>query len=120
MHCDHDIYVKAIRDRKKVKLTFFHNEHGDIRDGLFGPIFYSATIAGEDSDCYYLWDFESGIGDNFLGLPPSQIVRMELTEDPFDLVEFFTTSEREISDSRRGSGANLPKTKKEGSDGKSL
>ena len=119
MHRDHDIFVKAIRGKKKVKLTFFHNEHGDIRDGLFGPIFYSTTIAGEDSDCYYLWDFENGIGNNFLGLSPSQIVRMELTKKPFDYVEFFT-SRGAIIDSERGIGANLPKTKMEESDGTSL
>ena len=119
MHRDHDIYVKAIRDKKKVKLTFFGNDPGDIGDGLFGPIFYSPSAMGEDSDCYYLWDFERGASDNFLGLPPSQIVSMELTEESFDLVEFFTSG-REISDSKCGSGANLPKTKKEGSDGKGL
>ncbi len=115
MHRDHDIYVKAIRDRKKVKLTFFSNEHGDIGDGLFGPIFYSPSAAGDDSDCYYLWDFESGIGDNFLGLPPSQIARMELTKESFDFVEFFT-SRGAISGSESGSGEDLPKTKKEESD----
>ncbi|MHC4110653.1 MAG: hypothetical protein ACYSUY_06230 [Planctomycetota bacterium] len=119
MHSDHDIYVKAIRDKKKVKLTFSSNEHSDIGDGLFGPIFYSPTVAGDDSDCYYLWDFESGTGNNFLGLPPSQIVRMELTKEPFDLVEFFT-SRRAISDSKYGCGENLPKAKRKGTDGKGL
>jgi hypothetical protein len=119
MHSDHNIYAKAIRDKKKVKLTFFGNEHGDIGDGLFGPIFYSSSAAGNDSDCYYFWDFGSVTNNNFLGLPPSQIVRMELTKEPFDLVEFFT-SRRETSDSQCGSGVNLPKTKRKESDGKSL
>lgn len=119
MHRDHDIFVKAIRVKKKVKLTFFHNDHGDIRNGLFGPVIYSATIAGEDSDCYYLWDFEKGIGNNFLGLPPSQIVKMELTKEPFDFVEFFT-SRGASSDSEREIGGNLHKTKMEESGGTSL
>ena len=119
MHRDHNIFVNAIQGKKKVKLTFLHNEHGDIGDGLFGPIFYSPSAAGDDSDCYYLWDFESGIGNNFLGLPPSQIVRMELTKEPFDFVEYFT-SRGAISDSECESRVNLPKTKTEESDGKSL
>jgi hypothetical protein len=97
MHREHEIFVKAIRDRKRVKLTFFSNEHGDIVDGLFGPIFYRTSRGEEDSGCYYLWNFESLTGKNFLSLPPSQILSMELTEEPFDLVEFFT-SNREISD----------------------
>ncbi len=119
MHRDHNIFVKAIQSKKKVKLTFFHNERGDIKNGLFGPIFYSPSAAGDDSDCYYLWDFESGIGDNFLGLPPPQIVRMELTKESFDLVEFFT-SRGAISGSECGSGANLPESNRKESSGKNL
>lgn len=117
MHRDHDIFVKSIRDKKKIKLTFVSNEHGDTRDGLFGPIFYSTSVAGDDSDCYYLWDFESSTGNHFLGLPPSQITRMELTKEPFDLVEFFT-SKREPGDSQFASEVDLPNRKE--TDGKSL
>lgn len=91
MHREHDIFVKAIRDRKRVKLTFFGNEQGDIVDGLFGPIFYSTSSGKEDSSCYYLWNFEGLTGKNLLGLPQSQIISMELTEEPFDFVEFFTS-----------------------------
>lgn len=119
MHRNHDIFVKAIRGKNKVKLTFFSNENGDIRDGLFGPIFYSPSVAGNDSDCYYLWDLESGNNNNFLGLPPSQVVRMELTNESFDFVEFFT-SRRAISDSKWGCGEDLTETTRKGSDGKSL
>jgi len=119
MHRDHDIFAKSIQDKKKIKLTFIINERGDIRDGLFGPIFYSTSVAGKDSDCYYLWDFESDTGNYFLGLPPSQIVSMEVTKEHFDLVEFFTSG-RETSDSQCGSRVNLPKIKRKESDGKSL
>ena len=109
MHHEHDIFVKAIRDKKRLELTFFSNENDEIRDGLFGPIFYSPSTAGDDSDCYYLWDFEGDNSNNFLGLPPSQIMRMELTKEPFDLVEFFT-SRRAISDSKWECGEDLPET----------
>lgn len=119
MHHDHDIFVKSIQDKKKVKLSFVINERGDIRDGLFGPILYSASVAGDDSDCYYLWDFESNTDNHFLGLPPSQIVNMELTKETFDLVEFFT-SRRETTDFQCDSGVNLLKTKRKESDGKNL
>lgn len=115
MHRDHDIFVEAVRDKKKVILTFVSNEHSDTEDGLCGPILYSPSCVGDDSDYYYLWNFESVTGKNFLGLPPSQIVRMELTKESFDFVEFFT-SRGAISGSECGSGADLPKTKKEESD----
>jgi len=117
MHRDHDIFVKSIRDKKKVILTFVTNERGEIRDGLFGPIFYSTSVAGDDSDCYYLWDFESSTGNHFLGLPPSQIMRIKLAREPFDLVEFFT-SRRETSDSQCASGVDIPNRKE--TNGKSL
>lgn len=119
MHRNHDIFVKAIRDKNKVKLTFFSEENGDIRDGVFGPIFYSPSVTGDDSDCYYLWDFEGGNSSNFLGLPPSQIVGIELTEEPFDLVEFFT-SKGAISDSKCGFAEDLSETSRKESDGRSL
>jgi len=119
MHCHHNIFVEAIRDKRKVKLTFLSKERGNKTDKLCGPVFYSASVAEKDSGCYYLWNFESNTGNNFLALSPSQIVSIELTKEHFDLVEFFTSS-REISDSQRESGGNLPKTKRKELDGKSL
>jgi hypothetical protein len=119
MHRDHEIFVESTQDKKKVKLTFVTNERGDIKDGVFGPIFYSASITGDDSDCYYLWDFKSNTGNHFLGLPSSQIMSIELTKETFDLVEFFT-SRRETSDSQCDSEANLLETKRKESDGKNL
>jgi hypothetical protein len=119
MHRNHDVFVEAIRGKNKIKLTFFRNENSDIRDGLFGPIFYSPSTAGDDSDCYYLWDFEGGNNNNFLGLPPSQIVRMEFANESFDFVKFFT-SRGAISDSKCGCGEDLPETNRKGSDGKDL
>jgi hypothetical protein len=119
MHRDHEIFVKSIQDKKKVKLTFIINERGDIKDRLFGPIFYSAHIAGDDSDCYYLWDFESSTNNHFLGIPSPQIMSMELSKETFDLVEFFT-SKRENNDPQCGSEVNLLETKRKESDEKNL
>jgi hypothetical protein len=98
MHNDHDNFVRAIQEKRKVKLTFPSKEQGCSAEKLCGPIFYSASAEEDGLGCYYLWDFEAGTGNQFLGLLPSQIVSMELTEDPFDLVEFFTSG-REISNS---------------------
>ena len=64
-----------------------------------------------------LWDFKSETTNHFLGLPPSQIVSMELTKEPFDLVEFFT-SRKKPSDSQCTSVIDLPNRKE--TDGKSL
>ncbi len=91
MHRDHNIFAKAIQEKKKVKLTFDSNEHNDTKEGLFGPIFFSKSRAGGDPDRYYLWDFDSEADNHFLGLVPSRIASMNLSEEPFDCVEFFTS-----------------------------
>jgi hypothetical protein len=91
MHSDHNIFAKAIQKKKKVKLTFYVSESNDTKEGLFGPILYSKSRAGDDSDCYYLCDYGSEADKNFIGLPPSRIASMKLGEEPFDCVEFFTS-----------------------------
>ncbi len=91
MHRDHNIFDRAIQEKKKVKLTFNSNERNETKEGLFGPILYSKSCAGGDSDCYYLWDFDREADNNFIGLPPSLIASMKLSEEPFDSVEFFTS-----------------------------
>ena len=96
MHSDHDVFTNAIKSKKKIKLTFSSNRHGDIEDGLFGPVFYSNSGREGDSGHYYLWDFESITGNHFFGFPAFQILRMEVAEEPFDIVEFFS-SRKEIS-----------------------
>ena len=98
MHNDHDTFVRAIQEKRKVKLTLPSKEQGCNAEKLCGPIFYSASAEAGGSGCYYLWDFEAVAGNQFLGLLPSQIVGIELAEEPFDLVGFFTAG-REISNS---------------------
>ena len=90
MHCDHDVFLRAIRDKKKIELTFVDDERDQNKTKLFGPIKYGTHAAGIDPDCYYVWDFE-GKGDNdFLVLAPSEIESIELAEEPFDLLRFFS------------------------------
>ena len=92
LHPDHDIFVRAIQDKRKVKLTFFSKEQALNVVRLCAAMYYSrGQTEGDDLDCYYFWDFESAKGKRFLSFPPSQIANMELTEEPFDLVEFFTS-----------------------------
>jgi hypothetical protein len=59
MHRDHNIFEMAIQEKKKVELTFCGSESSDTKEGLFGPIFYSDSRVGSNSDRYYLWDFDS-------------------------------------------------------------
>ena len=89
MHSDHDIFIQGIEQEKRLELTFFSRKHRRQAVSLCAPLHYSKGIAaGDEMDCYYLWDFEAEKGSNFLALSPSQIVSMELTEDAFRVQDF--------------------------------
>jgi hypothetical protein len=107
MGCQHEVFVRALREKKKVKLTFFSREQGCNAEKVCGPIVYSRPLARDDSDSYYFWDFDSGESEHLLCLSAPQIVSMELAEEPFDVLEFFT-SEGEIDDSRCESDWEIP------------
>ncbi|MHC4460828.1 MAG: hypothetical protein ACYS6W_04065 [Planctomycetota bacterium] len=98
MHGDHSIFIRAITDKRKVKLVFLSDAGGNKAEKLCGPLLYSPSIpgdeTGEESDCYYFWDLESSAGKHVLGFPSNNIVSMELNEEAFNPKDF-TTSERD-------------------------
>ncbi len=95
MHHDHAVFVRAIKDKRKVKLVFLTDAAGTKAEKLCGPMLYSPSFArdetGDELDCYYFWDFESDSGKHVLGFPSNKIVSMELTEQAFDPAEFITS-----------------------------
>jgi hypothetical protein len=89
MHRDHDVFIQGIEQEKRLKLTFFSRKHRRDVVSLCAPLHYSKGLAaGDEMDCYYLWDLEAAKGSNFLALSPSQIVSMELTEEAFHVQDF--------------------------------
>ena len=85
MYLDHDIFIQAIKKRRKVVLNYFDDEHRLNSDRVCIPLNYSPSRPEEgDFDCYYIWDLKNDIGKRFLGLPPSQIVSIKLTELVFE------------------------------------
>jgi hypothetical protein len=119
MHRDHEVFLQAIRRRKKVKVTFFSEEPQGTSIRVCGPIFYSPSAGGIDSGCYYFWDFGTDMDNHFLTFAPSRIVSMELVEEPFELVEFFTSKER-VDGSHCDNERNSNRTRKEILDGKNM
>lgn len=119
MHRDHEIFLRAIRRGKKVKVTFFSKEPQGTSVRLCGPIFYSPSVGGIESGCYYLWDFDTDVDNHFLSFAPSRIVSMELAEESFELVEFFTSKEQ-VDGSHCDNGRNSSRTKKEILDGENM
>ena len=88
MHSDHEMFIRGIERKAKVKVTFLNDERGSELVRQCGPLYYSRGRAEADGlDCYYLWDFEADEGYNFVALSPERIVSMELTEDTFSFEE---------------------------------
>ena len=90
MHRDHDIFVRAIKDKRKVKLVFLSDAGGNNAEKLCGPILYSPPAPAGESDWYYLWDFEGSSDKRVLGLPSNKIVSMEPTEETFNSGNFIS------------------------------
>ncbi len=89
MHRDHDVFIEGIEQEKRLELTFFSRKRRRDVVSLCAPLHYSKGLAaGDEMDCYYLWDLEAEKGSNFLALSPSQIVSMELTEETFRVQDF--------------------------------
>jgi hypothetical protein len=84
MHADHDIFMQAVKDRRKVIVTYFSGEYKLNLTKICVPVRYDPTDAGEESDCYYFWDSEGEVGERVLGLRPSKIIYMEFGDETFD------------------------------------
>lgn len=88
MHNDHEKFMQAVKERKKVILTYFSGEYNLNLTKLCVPLQYSPSGRGQDSNYYYLWDSEADVGERILGLPVSQIMYMELSNDTFEPDEY--------------------------------
>jgi hypothetical protein len=89
MHCDHDVFVQGMEQKRRLKLTFYEgiNLQHIVRE--CAPLHYSkGQVEGDDLDSYYIWDFENTKDNHFLALPPSQIITMELAEETFNIEDF--------------------------------
>jgi hypothetical protein len=49
---------------------------------------YGKPDSKNDSDCYYFWVEYAQVGERMLGLHPSQIKYMELSDDVFDPADY--------------------------------
>jgi len=100
MHNDHNIFVLGIQKSRKIRLTYFNAERKLKFTKLSIPLHYrSSRREGTESDFYYFWFSEAAGVKHFLGLPPSRIVSMDLTDEAFD-PERLTISDEAMSDSK--------------------
>ena len=111
MHRDHNIFLRAIKERRKIRLVYFREEdNSSPQDKLIAPMDYHLGHRATDkSDYYYfwcsyneLWCFEMDKRNQALKLPSHQIVSIEPTEDSFNPTEFSTADVRWFLSPKRG------------------
>ena len=84
MHDNHDLFEEALRDRRKIELTYFCPERGFGLTGLCIPVDYKPAGDEEESGHYYFWHSGRAVGERLVCLSPSHIGKMRLSEETFD------------------------------------
>ena len=84
MHRDHNIFIQAIKGRKKILIKHNSENGGDASTKVYCPIFY--VPSGDKSRCgnYYVWEDEKGSKGNVVSVKADNIVHIGQTNEPFD------------------------------------
>jgi hypothetical protein len=84
MHDDHNVFVRAIKERRKVRLTYLRGGQKQTETKLLVPVYYGPETLESISDSYHFWDASADAGECIASLPQSKIARMEISEENFD------------------------------------
>ena len=86
-----DEFIRAIRSRLKVQVTFFSRDDQSLVTRKCAPMDYgpSRRTRAQD-DRYHLWDYESDTGQHTLSLNPEQIKQIVVLDEWFEPAEFIT------------------------------
>ena len=88
-----DVFIQAIQEKRKVRLTFFSKEDRASLSRICAPMdFGPSRIARVKNDRYHLWDYESDTEEHTLSLSPDQVEGMVILDEYFDPAEFITWS----------------------------
>jgi hypothetical protein len=97
MHCDHKIFIQAIKNKKKVLVQHRDDTGRDTCTKVCRPLFY--IPANDQTGCahYYFWDGEKNERGNIIRIATEQIVHIGLTQEPFESAGFTLVNDEEIS-----------------------
>lgn len=84
-----DIFIQAIRDKKKVKIRFQSKQDSVEKERICAPMDYGPSRRTHDrSNRYHLWDYDSASGPHTLLLLPEQLISVKTLDEYFDPKEF--------------------------------
>lgn len=82
---NHDQFLQAVQDLKKVWIKFYSEPDSGVVERVCAPLAYGpGGGSGDGPSLYWLWDFQSPGPLHTLGLRPKQIVELSLLGESFD------------------------------------
>jgi hypothetical protein len=82
---NHEQFIEAIQQKKKVALRFYSKADNQVIDLVCAPMDYGAAAEAPDGvNRYLLWDYTSNNGSHTLSLVPEQVLDMRLLGELFD------------------------------------
>lgn len=97
MHTHHDIFMQAVKDRRKVIVTYVSGEYSLNLTKLCVPLRYDPPNGGEESAFYYFWDSEGDTGERAFALRLSQMIYLQLSDETFDPNDYIVPHGREMA-----------------------
>lgn len=89
----HEIFLKAIHEKKKIEVAFFSKEDGRILERLCAPFDFGPSNKYKDkSSRYHMFDYTSDKGSHVLSILPNQLKEITITNESFDPLVLVTWS----------------------------
>ena len=97
MHRDHDIFIQAIKGRKKILIKHRCENSSDASTKVYCPLFYVPSSDKNGCGHYYVWEDEKGLKGNVMSVKADNIVHIGQTHEPFDPVDLTFVGDTDIS-----------------------
>ena len=97
MHRDHKIFIRAIKNRKKVLIKCRSENGCDASTKVCCPLFYIPASDKGGCDHYYFCEDEKGLKGGVMSVKTDSIVHIGQTQEPFDPVGLTLVSNEDMS-----------------------
>lgn len=97
MHRDHDIFVRAVKEKKKVLIKHHHENGRDVNTKVYCPLFYIPADGTNSSGHYYVLENGKDPKGNILGVKTENIIHIGQTQEPFDPIGLTLVSDEDLS-----------------------
>lgn len=91
MHADHQVFLSALADKRRLSVRFFSKKDGGERTRICAPLdFGPLRGAAEPIDHYQLWDLEGKRKPLNIVLVADDVREMKLLDESFEPAEIIT------------------------------